>query len=223
MSTTVQADKATAIEMMKAGIWDIHQGITKREEKPAQNEESIMKGTLPKYKYVAQLGQRYLLQRALEQHLGRYRRTNERIARVVREDQFHAFKAAADLRFFGIDPESVKSLSSTLSMIGFFDRIAATNPDFLLAIQYVIEGSNNGARHIAKAVRNAYALEGTDGTWHLDPYGEKQRDRWKAFGETFNACDFSTEELQTMISIGRETFGYLNAVGNESHAQPELN
>lgn len=218
----------TTMERLKLGIWDIHEGVAggAAPQPPAQRQaepeqDNIMKGTLPKFKYVANLGQRYLLQRGFEAHLDQHRISNRKLASVVTDDQFHAPKAAADLRFFGVDPERVEPVASTVAMLNFFAEVAAANPADLLAIHYVIEGSNNGARYIARAVRSAYGLQTIDGTWHLDPYGEGLRARWKAVGDAINALEFSEEDIARMVLLGRRTFHFMNAIAAESYALPE--
>ena len=208
------------MEKIKAGIWDIHEGVSAQQEKPESEQESIMKGTLPRFKYVNNLKQRYLLQKGFEELLAAHR-AHPFIAAVVTDEQFHADKAAEDLRFFGVDPEAVEPVPATERMIAFFYDTARRDPRLLLAAHYVIEGSNNGAMFIAKAVKKAYDLEGTDGTYHLQPYGPEIRDKWRAFGEKFNALEIDDELMTEMIAVGRETFHHMNAVGAEAHAQPE--
>lgn len=216
METTTQP---THMETIKAGIWDIHEGVATEVAKP-EPEENLMKGTLPRYKYVNSVKQRYLLQKAFEEVLADYRE-HPFVGAVVTDEQFHADKAAEDLRYFGVDPESVVPVPETGKMIVFFRETASRDPRLLLAIHYVIEGSNNGAMYIAQAVKKAYDLEGTNGTFHLQPYGSAVRDKWKAFGESFNSLDISESLMAEMIAVGRQTFFHMNAIVEEACAQPE--
>lgn len=210
----------TNMEKIKAGIWDIHEGVTSGEKQEPREEDNIMKGTLPKFKYVNNLKQRYLLQKAFEEVLAEYRKKSDFVDAVVTDEQFHADKAAEDLKFFGVDPGAVKPNPETEKMIAFFQETAERDPRLLLGIHYTIEGSNNGAMFIARAVKQAYNLEGTDGTYHLQPYGPAIRDKWKAFGESFNGLDIDDELMKEMIVVGRRTFHHMNAIAKESHAQP---
>lgn len=219
MSTT--ETPATNIEKIKAGIWDIHEGVANGTRQEPPEEDNIMKGTLPRFKYVNNLGQRYHLQKGFEEILEKHRHSVAGLRTVVTDEQFHAGKAAADLRYFGVDPEGVPILPETRDMIAFFEASAAANPVYLLAIHYVIEGSNNGARFIARAVRKAYGLEGIDGTYHLDPYGDAQRDKWKDFTAAFNTLTIDDALMEEMISVGRTTFHHVNAVTKAAHALPE--
>jgi heme oxygenase len=208
------------MESIKAGIWDIHEGVANQDRPESSDQINIMKGTLPKFKYVNNLKQRYVLQGEIEALL-REHRGNEWVGAVVTDEQFHADKAAVDLRFFGVDPATVSSLPATDQMVSFFRETAEEDPRLLLAIHYVIEGSNNGAMFIAKAVKKAYDLDGTDGVYHLQPYGTDIRAKWTAFGEAFNALPMDGPLRKRMIEVGRQTFHHMNAVGAESYAQPE--
>lgn len=221
--TETTTSQPTHMERIKAGIWDIHEGVSSGEKKEPSDTDNIMKGTLPKFKYINNVKQRYLLQKGFEEVLAEYRHKDECLEAVVTDEQFHADKAAEDLRFFGIDPASVEPVAATTEMISFFRKTAERNPRLLLASHYTIEGSNNGAMYIAQAVKKAYNLEGVDGTYHMQPYGNEIRAKWKAFGESFNACDISDDLMIDMIQVGRDTFHHMNKVMNEAYAIPEEN
>jgi heme oxygenase len=212
---------ATNMERIKAGIWDIHEGITDNNEKKDEEKDNVMKGTLPKYKYVAALGQRYLIQREFEKLLAEYRAKDDFVGAVVTEEQFHADKAAQDLAFFGVKAEDVTPVPATEEMIAFFHKTAERDPRLLLSIHYVIEGSNNGAMFIAKAVKDAYGLEGNDGTYHLQPYGKEIRTKWKQFGESFNNLPMDDALMAEMVAVGRETFAHMGAMTRDAYALPE--
>jgi heme oxygenase len=217
----MQVEATTHMERLKAGIWDIHEGVTSGEKQPAPEQDNIMKGTLPRFKYVNNLKQRYLLQGGFEEVLRSAASTSPFVAAVVTDEQFHVEKSATDLRFFGVDPTTVKPLPATTAMIEFFHSVAREDVRLVLAIHYVIEGSNNGAMYIARAVKQAYNLEGTDGTFHLQPYGPEIRDKWKAFVAAFNLLEIDSALMARMIVVGREAFHHMNAVGAASHQVPE--
>lgn len=223
MTTTneLSTSPQSHIDRIKAGIWDIHEGVSNGMAQPAPDEDNIMKGTLPRFKYVNQLGQRFVMQAGFERILARYL-SHPFIGKVVTDRQFHAPKAADDLRFFGRDAAQEPTLPATQKMLGFFEHTEARDPRLLLAIHYVIEGSNNGAMFIAQAVKKAYGLEGTDGTLHLQPYGKAIREEWAAFRSAFNSLEISDELMTEMIAVGRETFHHMNAISAEAFALPEV-
>jgi heme oxygenase len=209
------------MERIKAGIWDIHEGVSTDKQDKTTSTESPMKGNLPLYKYVSNLKQRYILQREFEKVLDEHRAGSDFLSAVVTDEQFHADKSAADLDFFNVDPSAVEPVPATEEMIQFFRDTAARDERLLLAIHYVIEGSNNGAFMIARAVKKAYGLEGIDGTWHLQPYGDEIRTKWKAFGEAFNTLPIDDNLMEEMVKVGRTTFRHMNRVTDQSYEMAE--
>ncbi len=221
MNETQETTELTPIQRLKAGIWDIHEGVTAKADDKKSDEESVMKGNLPRFKYVNGVKQRYILQGEFEKHLAKHRHSEPYLNAVVTDEQFHVDKAAEDLRYFNVDPASVKPLPATTAMVDFFAATAERDPRLLLAIHYVIEGSNNGAIMIARSVKQSYNLEGTDGTLHLQPYGNQIRDKWKAWSEAFNSLEYTDELMQEMVVVGRDAFHHMNAIGREANAVPE--
>lgn len=171
-----------------------------------QLEQAMMKGALPKEVYVKSLGQRLLLHRALEPALAAARAKVPAIAAVVKDEQWKVPYLEADLRYFGTDPAGVQPLGETAKFIEYVHGLAAKSPLALLGVWYVFEGSTNGARYIAKALRGAYRLEGTNGTTFLDPYGEEQRGKWAAFRETMNAQPFTEAQMDELVAAAGATF-----------------
>lgn len=214
----------TNMEKIKAGVWDIHEGVQNTAEKPKDDVETmdnLMQGTLAKYKYVNQVKQRYLVQKGFEEILDRVRKENDFVGSVVTDEQFHADKAAKDLEFFGVEPASCKPLPETEEFLKFCHETADKDPRLVLAIHYIIEGSNNGALFIAKAVQKSYDLEGTDGTYHLQPYGTAIRQKWGEFAAAFNALEMDDELMKEMVKVGRESFHYMNRINTASYQVPE--
>lgn len=172
-------------------------------------EQHLIKGTLPREEYIAYLAQRYLIHRELEGRLSALRPLNAAIGALLKDHQIHHPRLSADLRFFGMEPELLEPLEATRRMIAMIQAQEAKAPENLLGIQYVFEGSTNGARFIARSVRAAYGLEGQEGTRYLDPYGEEQRALWARFKEEMNAWPFTGEQRDGIVNAGVETFLHL--------------
>lgn len=183
-----------------------------------QLEQAMMKGTLPKEVFVKSLGQRLLLHRAIEPQLAAARAQVPAIAAVVKDEQWKAPYLEADLRFFGTDPNAVTPLPATTQFLAEVSALAARSPLALLGVWYVFEGSTNGARYIAKAIRKAYNLEGEAGTTFLDPYGEEQRGKWAAFRETMNALPFTEPEMDLLVEAAGATFTGIMHIDREVYA-----
>src|SRR5690606_5322893 len=108
----------------------------------------------------------------------RVRGTNAHLGAIVKDHHFHTGSLEQDLRFYGVDPDTVEPTPGTERMNAYIDAVEEKDPAALLGIQYVFEGSTNGARFIARSIRMAYGLEDRDGTRYLDPYGDAQRANW---------------------------------------------
>jgi len=185
---------------LKEETWGLH---TRAEKHPLQ--ASIVRGQLPRAQYAEHLGQMLLVHRALEKHLARLVEMDERVGSVVRSEQFQEPYLLDDLSHFGGSTEP-DPLPATLALIDKFHSEASARPLFLLGAHYVLEGSNNGNRFIAKAVRPAYGLEPGKGDRYLDPYGDEQPAKWGAFKAAMEAAEFSGEDQQTILDGANAMF-----------------
>ncbi len=190
---------------------------TAAENHPLQKAQ--VAGTLPKEDYVATLGQFYLIHRTLERYL-RNHSTNRAIATVVRDFQFQELYLVEDLDHFGLDPQTIKPFPATKRLIARIDALA-NDPVGLLAMHYVLEGSNNGSKYIAIAVRHSYGLHDGRGMKYLDPYGDLQRDRWAEFKRDMSAVEFTEDQIDHMVDVARELFTALPEIFDDISATPD--
>lgn len=188
----------TLMERLKQETWPLHQ-----QAEHAELEQDLIKGRLPREAYRDYLAQRYLIHRVLDQRLREARYADPRVAAVVDDNHFHEPRAAEDLRFFGGDPERAVALPATEQLLRAIDDAGTLS---LLGFQYVFEGSTNGARFIARALRAAWNLAGEEGTRYLDPYGEAQRERWTTFRAAMDALPCSAEECDAIVAAAQATF-----------------
>lgn len=191
----------TIMELLKKATWDLHQ---QAEASPV--EQKLIKGTISRPHYAVFLEQRYLVHKRLDAALRKARQENEHAKAVVHDYQFHTPEIEEDLRFYGVDPNTVKPTPGTKRMAEYIDRIERENPVAVLGIQYVLEGSTNGARFIARAIRMAFGLQTKEGTRYLDPYGEAQRQYWGEFRAAMEARAFTDKERDAIIDAARQTF-----------------
>lgn len=187
-------------------------------EDGAFNQE-LVKGNLPRERYVEMLAQLYLFHRALEGHLRRLAATVPAIEAVVRDHQYQEPYLLADLGFFGRAADTIEALPATARFISRIDEIAAREPVGLLGMHYVFEGSNNGSKFISKAVRRAYNLS-DGGTRYLDPYGENQRAHWQQFKDDMNAVEFTASQMDAIVRTAGETFEGVMKLHGELNQSP---
>jgi heme oxygenase len=168
--------------------------------------DDLVKGKLPREKYVESLAQLLLIHRALESHLRRLNVTNPGMGQVLKDHYFQEPYLLHDLTFFGRRIEEIAPLPATAAFISTIEQIAKSQPVGLLGILYVLEGSNNGSKFISRAVTRAYSLANGDGTRYLDPYGDNQKQYWQEFKSDMNRVGFSATESAQLIHAAGQTF-----------------
>lgn len=183
--------------------------------------EQLMKGRLPRESYVRSIEQFFLIHRALERRLRRLRGELPAFERVLREEQFQEPYLREDLQYFGIAIDAIAPLPATMRFIKHIETLAEQEPIALLGVHYVFEGSNNGSRFIARAVRRAYNLADTGGTRYLDPYGDRQTETWQTFKEAMNATPFTPEQTLAIVRAAGDTFMAVMALHRELYEQVE--
>ena len=197
MST--QPTTGTIMERLKAETQPMHDSA---EGKALQ--KALLSGRVSREAYAAWLGQMLVVHRAVERPLRDLRSRDARVARVVRDEQFQEQYLTDDLAALG-----AKAAPPTPGVAAFVEEIArsaAEAPIAVLGMHYVLEGSNNGNRFIAMAVRKGLGLAPGRGDRYLDPYGERQRPLWQQFKDDMNACEFTPTEQERMIAGARAMF-----------------
>ncbi len=173
-------------------------------------QERLASGDFSREDYVRYLGQFLLVHRRLESHL---RSSNVPVFRtVIRDYQYQERYILDDLAFFGVDVSQITALPATASLLDEIDRAAAEHPIGLLGYHYVLEGSNNGSRFIAASLRKVWSLPDNRGTRYLDPYGDLQKTRWRAFREDLAAAQLTDEEQNQIISAAKSMFVAIIAI-----------
>lgn len=171
-------------------------------------QRALLAGRLSLSGYRAWLGQMLVVYRALERHLEALR-ARGKFVRLLALEWARTAELERDLAELGAGHES--PCAATLAFQSRLAAWAEGSPEALLGVLYVLEGSTNGSRYIARAVRSAYGLEGSRGTTFLDPYGDRQPDRWRAFKEALDA-DVPPELVSGLVQAAGETFDTVTAI-----------
>jgi heme oxygenase len=177
-------------------------------------EQALIGARIPRHVYPLFLAQRLHLHRRLEAAL-------TQLAEQLPLDGIwsHALNAQAprllaDLAFFGFDPDSALALPSTETLIASIDRAMNESPERILGILYVLEGSNNGARFVARQLRRAWELTGADGMTFLDPSGDDQPAIWAEFRRRMNELGLTDDQRRAILAAAHETFECIIATNN---------
>lgn len=182
-------------------------------------QRSLLKGELPLELFTQQMSQLLLVHTALESAILGVGANNASLASVSRQEQFQQPRLKQDLAHFGCDPASALPTPATKALCSKIEQFASSCPIALLGVLYVFEGSNNGGRYIARAVRSAYNIEGTQGISFLDPYGEAQPQKWAEFKTAMNALTLSDEDLDAVVAAACDTFCAITAMGDDLLSQ----
>jgi len=181
-------------------------------------QQSLVKGEVSREHYAAYLGQLFLVHRELESLLRGHTDKVPAIPAVVKAYQYQEPYLLEDLRFYGVHPGSLTPLPATEALLGEVRERAAKDPLALLGFHYVLEGSNNGNKFIAKALAKSFGLTGPEGLLYLDPYGDQQRPYWMAFKADMDAQGFNPAEMRVMAEAAQAMFQGIGAISAEMGA-----
>lgn len=175
---------------------------TEAEMQPFQ--QALLAGTLSRELYLRHLEQMLLLRRCLENCIRSARAEHGATLGFITDEQFREADVLDDLLTLGWKKRDIVPLGATAQLTDEIARTSQERPLALIGLHYVLEGSNNGGRFIAKSVRRAYGLSGRDGTKSLDPYGDAQTSNWAQFKQNLDALTLSPDDSD-VVAAGAAT------------------
>ncbi len=203
----------SVMEVLKTSTQELHDAAEGH-----RFQQALVRGEVTREQYAAYLGQLLLVHRALEGELRRHAATVPAIAKVVKPEQYQEPYLLEDLAFFGVEPERIVPLASTMALVDEVMEASRRDPLSLLGYHYVMEGSNNGNKFIAKALAKSLGLSGSGGLRYLDPYGDQQRALWTAFKENMNGCGFTPAQMMSLAKAAQAMFRGIGAISAEMSA-----
>ncbi|MEK6702746.1 MAG: biliverdin-producing heme oxygenase [Planctomycetota bacterium] len=170
------------------------------ERHPIQSR--MVKGESSREQYTAYLGQLLPVWKAIDAGLWVKAASDPRVASMVKPYHANAGRVAADLAFLGAKPGDVLPATQ-----GFVDMVkSASNGVGIVGAWYVLEGSTNGGRYIAKALSRGLGITGPEGLTSFDPHGEQQRERWQAWRASLDAQTWTEAERAEIVNAATGTF-----------------
>lgn len=206
---TTTADSLAAL--LKDRTADLH---TRAERHAVQR--ALVTGRIGRDGYRAYLGQMLHIHAALDNALRAAAVADGPLAALVREHHFREAQLRADLEFLGGD--AGEPSPATAAFAAWIAGEAC--PASLAGVLYVLEGSTNGGRYIAKALRRTLALE-AGGTAYFDPHGEAQTERWSAFKTDLDALGLPEAQRSAALAAAERTFEAIIAVCDDLGAPAE--
>jgi heme oxygenase len=212
MTTT---DTPSVMARLKEATAELH---TRAERSPFQSR--LVRGAVEPALYARWLSQMLQVHTELESRLRGVLARRPELASVVREDLFQAPRLRADLD--ALTPGAAYAEGDAARrMRADIARAAEANPLALLGFNYVLEGSKNGGRFIARGVRRSLSLEPGRGDLYLDPHGEQQPALWAQYRRDMDAIALSEADVEAMVAAACRMFEFAAEVGDDvlaSHA-----
>lgn len=184
-------------DTLKNSTRDAH---TRAERHPIQGAFAQSAVTLDLY--ASWLSQMLHLWTAIDAGVSTAAERDPRVRAMHREYHPHAHRLAEDLKY--LQCPTASPLPATRDAI---DRVRRAAADVsILGVWYVLEGSANGGRFLAKTVGRALNLSGPHGLTGLDPHGERMREYWLEWRASLDAQEFSDQERAAIVHAAEETF-----------------
>jgi heme oxygenase len=133
----------------------------------------------------------------------------------VQEYQYQEPYLRRDLAAFRADANGVAPTAGTRAFLEWLDSPDGRAPLALLGCHYVVEGSNNGSRYIAKAIRRAFGIEGSAGVEYLDPYGDEQPARWARFKSDLDSAGLGEVEADRLVAAAKVMFETIGRISDD--------
>lgn len=166
----------------------------------------MVKGQVTRAEYAAWLGQMLPVWRAVDTGLSALAARDPRVAAMVKPYHAHAHRVEADLAFLGQNASDHPPVPATVRFVERINSAAASGGLGLVGVWYVLEGSANGGRFIAKALSKSLDIVGPEGLTSFDPHGERQREYWQAWRSALDAQVFTPAEREACIATASATF-----------------
>ena len=174
----------------------------------------MFRGEIDREAFAAYLGQLYLVHHALEAALARVAQGHPAVAEVARPDRRHADRLLRDLDHHGVPADSVAPCPAAGRLVESIERRERDMPVSLLGPLYVLEGSTNGSKVLARVLSRAWQSDGS-GLSYLDPYGDQQPARWADFKREMDALGLDERDRTEVVEAAREAFQSIADISDE--------
>ena len=177
-------------------------------------QRAIASGEVDQTTFSEYLGQLYHVHSSLESALENSRDKNAAIATLATADRMRVPDLDRDLAFHGVELDQIAAGDAARQFAAKVEEIKALDPVALLGALYVLEGSTNGGRFLARALRESWNLDG-EGLAYFDPYGNEQPQKWAAFRCDMDEASFEADQEEAIIEMAKATFLAIAEVSDE--------
>ena len=201
------------MQRLKAETSDLHSHAESRTLQKAIATGEVDRGTFSAY-----LGQLYHVHSSLETALDDSRDEHPAIGALATEDRMRVPDIDRDLAFYGVDRARLSAGDAALKFSQRVDETKEADPVALLGALYVLEGSTNGGRFLARALRKSWGLD-EDGIAYFNPYGEEQPQKWASFRKQMDSASFDVAQQDAIVEMAKATFLAIAEVSDEAADQ----
>lgn len=202
-------DDRTIMERLRQETSELHSDAESR-----KLQKQIAKGEVDRPTFAAYLGQLHAVHRALEDALADARESHPSVAELATPDRMRVPDLERDLDFYGVDPAGIDAGEAAGRFVSLIEDTAESDPVALLGALYVLEGSTNGGRFLARVLRERWGLDRA-GVAYFDPYGEDQRAVWAEFKQKMNAAELGPAREDAIVEMAKRTFQAITEVSDE--------
>lgn len=202
------------MERLRAETSDLHSDAESR-----KLQKEIAGGLVERDRFVSYLGQLYRIHSVLESNLQESREHHPAVAGVATPDRMRVPDLLRDLDFYGVEVDDVESGRETTRFTDQIETAKKMNPSALLGALYVLEGSTNGGKFLARVLQKTWGLDG-GGLSYLDPYGDGQSEQWAKFKTEMDDIEFGSADREAIIEMAKKTFEAISAVSDEVAGVP---
>ena len=115
---------------------------------------------------------------------------------IASHSSLHSRSVARDLQTLEITPEVLPETAHLADELRYH---CAQQPFFIIGALYVLEGSMNGNKYIARGLAGSLGLApGHPGLSYWDPYGDNQRSKWIGFRTALDTITRTQTEEQAV-------------------------
>lgn len=196
---------------LKAETDELH---TRAERHPIMH--AMISGEQPPAVFAAHLQQLLLVHERIENALDDLRLENALVARLYDDRHRKTNLLRDDISHFGHSADQSEPLGATIDFLETLETLADENPLAWVGAWYVLEGSANGGKFIAKVLERRPEFPG--GLSYLLPYGERQPQMWAEFKTTMSEADLSSDDQRILIDAALATFRGIIEICNEHQA-----
>jgi len=86
------------------------------------------------------------------------------------------------------------------------EDFVGSDPVALLGPLYVLEGSTNGGRFLARVLERSLQIEDRAGLAYMDPYLDRQPEMWAEFKRLADEVQLTPDQRDAVTEAARDTF-----------------